>query len=445
MSPAVVHTMRVAALLSAAIAASEDARADAAVAPRDPQESNPNVGLFRLPAHRGGADALAGPEGFGFLSKDNDFGMMLHPVLQADARYEPGAAVGDADRSKFLVAFAGLALTARFYERIRSELLVSFSAGAPLLSQAWLDVDVEPWLHLKVGEFPFPISFERSTASIFFPLVAADLPSALLPSVDTGAEIWGSVGASVLDYNLALVSGAVAGASGPQVDSDKSVVGRVAVSPFAGGRGLLALAGLVLGVGASGGSHSGTQANPELPQLSTWAGQAYFGYRTGTAAGSSVVASGDTYRLVPQASWHAGPVSAYAELARTEDHASSALVVSTAWAAVVTAVVTGEGALPLHYVVPAHDFSLRAGHAGAFELVASGGSLDVRDEGQLTARISPTSAMRTARTYAVGLNWYPNLGVRVMLDAERTTFVAPSPFAALPDETLLVGRFQVVV
>jgi len=99
----------------------------------------------------------------------------------------------------------------------------------------------------------------------------------------------------------------------------------------------------------------------------------------------------------------------------------------------------------LHYVVPAHDFNLRTGHVGAFELVASGGTLDVRDDGQLTARVSPTSAMRATRTYAVGLNWYPNLGVRMMLDAERTTFTASSSAAAFPDETLLVGRFQVVL
>src|SRR5215472_12747136 len=174
--------------------------------PRDPQESNPNVGLFRLPAHRGSAEALAGPEGFGFLSKDNDFGMMLHPVLQADTRYQLGSLQNDADRSKFLVAFGGLALTARFYERIRSELLVSFSGSTLVLAQAWLDVDVAPGLHVKLGEVPFPISFERSTASIFLPFVAADLVSALLPSVDTGIELWGTVGESVLEYDVLLAN-----------------------------------------------------------------------------------------------------------------------------------------------------------------------------------------------------------------------------------------------
>jgi hypothetical protein len=53
------------------VAASEDG-------PRDPQEASPNVGLFRLPATRGEAHAFAGLEGFGFLSKDNNFGMMIY-------------------------------------------------------------------------------------------------------------------------------------------------------------------------------------------------------------------------------------------------------------------------------------------------------------------------------------------------------------------------------
>jgi phosphate-selective porin len=425
-------------------ACSSSGFAETVPAPRDPQESNPNVGLFRLPAHRGSADALAGPEGFGFLSKDNDFGMMLHPVLQADARYQLGTLHSDADRSKFVVAFAGLALTARFYEWIRSELLVSFS-GSTLLAQAWLDVDVAPWLHVKLGQFPLPISFERSTSSLFFPFVAPDLVSALLPSVDTGAELWGTVGDSVLDYNLALVSGAVAGTSGPQVDPDKHVVGRVTVSPFACGRGHGALEGLVLGVGASAGTHAGATANPELPQLVSWAGRTYFAYRTGTAPGSTALATGETYRFVPQASWHAGPMSAYAELARTQDHAGGTLVVSTAWAAVVTVVLTGERALPLHYVIPAHNFDTWTGHVGAFELVAGGGALGVRDDGQLAARLAPATAMRGARTYAIGINWYPNLGVRVMLDAERTTFFPVSTVPSFPDETVIVGRFQVVL
>jgi|SRR5215467_607943 len=421
------------------------ALAESTPTPRDPQETNPNVGLFRLPAHRGGADALAGPEGFGFLSKDDDFGMMLHPILQADMRYQLGELQNHADRSKFLVAFAGLALTARFYERIRSELLVSFSGSTLVLAQAWLDVDVAPGLHVKLGEVPFPISFERSTASIFLPFVAADLVSALLPSVDTGIELWGTVGESVLEYDVLLANGAVAGTSGPPVDPDKHVVGRVLVSPFAHGRVPGLLEGLVLGVGASGGTHAGAPANPELPQLASWAGHVFYAYRAGTEPGSTVLATGETYRLVPQVSWHAGPLSAYTELARTQDHAGGALVVSTAWAAVFTAILTGERALPLHYVIPAHDFSTRTGDLGAFELVAGAGALDVRDDGQLAARVAPATAMKAARTLAIGLNWYPNLGVRVMLDAERTVFVPLPTFQSFPDETLIVGRFQVVL
>ncbi len=53
--------------------------------------------------------------------------------------------------------------------------------------------------------------------------------------------------------------------------------------------------------------------------------------------------------------------------------------------------------------------------------------------------------MKGADTVAAGLNWYPNLGVRVMLDGEHTSFVPVAGFASLPDETLVVGRFQVVL
>jgi phosphate-selective porin OprO/OprP len=425
-------------------AAAVHAQASPEPPPRDPQESSPNVGLFRLPAHRGQADALAGPEGFGFLSKNDEFGMMLHPVLQADTRYRPGALENDADRSRFLVAFAGLALTARFYGRIRSELLVSFS-GTTLLSQAWLDADLVPWLHVKVGQFPFPISFERLTASIFLPLAAADPTSALLPSVDTGAELWGSVAESTFEYNVGLVNGAVAGTGGPQVDADKHVVARATIRPFAQRRGPEALAGLVLGFGASAGAHSGAQANPELPAFGTWAGRTYFAYRTGTAAGSSIVCTGETYRMVPQVSWHAGPVSAYVELARTQDHAGGAVVTTDAGSAVLTLVLTGERSIPLHYAIPAENLDFSRGYAGAFELVAGGGALEVRDDGQLASRVAPTAAMKGATTIAGGLNWYPNLGVRVMLDGEHTSFTPVAGFSALRDENLIVGRFQVVL
>jgi hypothetical protein len=265
-----------------------------------------------------------------------------------------------------------------------------------------------------------------------------DMPSSLLPGNDTGVEVWGRVD-GVLEYSVALVNGATAGSVAyGDVDSNKDVVGRVVTSPVEA-RGPDVLRGLSFGVGGGGGAHHGTSTNPELPILATWGGVKYFAYR------SDLLSTGDAYRFVPQASWHAGPVSAYAEYARTLDHVAGAAVVSSAWGVVATLVLTGEHATPLHYVVPAHNLGVRRGYLGAFELVAGGGALDVRDDGQLATRVDPGAATRGARTASGGINWYPNLGVRVMIDAEHTWFASMAASPTLPAETLLVGRFQVVL
>jgi phosphate-selective porin OprO/OprP len=403
------------------------------------------VGIFRLPAHRGAADVLAGPEGFGFLSKDNDFGMMLHWILQADVRGELAPLVHGAPRDTFLVRFAGLALSARFYERIRSELLVNFAGAAPSLSEAWVDAMATPWLHVKAGEFHYPISLERSTTGIFFPLVDADMASALLPSGDVGAQIWGRVENGLVEYNLALVNGAVAGgAPGPvDVDADKDFVGRVFVQPFLT-TGVLPIAFFGVGFGMSDGVHAGSVASPQLPKLATWGGIAYLGYKNdGTAAGTAL-ATGHATRFVPQASWHSGPVSAYGEYVRGFDDVAGSRVDYDGLGVVATVVPTGEDSVPLHYVVPRYDFAPAAGHWGALELTATIGGVRV-SPGGAAASVSSAAGSRLTRAVGGGINWYPNLGVRVMVDAEHTTFEPLPGTSPIPGETLVVGRFQVVL
>ncbi len=423
--------------------AGSDAYADAA--PRDPQEASPNVGIFRLPAHRGTADVLAGPEGFGFLSKDNDFGMMIHWILQADDRAELGTLASSAQRDTFVVRFAGLALSARFYERIRSELLVNFAGASPSLSEAWVDALATPWLHFKAGQFHYPISLERSTTGIFFPLVDADMASALLPSSDIGAQVWGRLEDGLLEYNVALVNGATAGvASAPvDVDGDKDVVARVFVQPFVT-TSVAALSFLGVGFGFSDGIHTGSVASPELPRLSTWGGIPYLGYKNDGTASGTALATGHSTRFVPQASWHAGPVSAYAEYVRGFDDVADSRVFYDGLGAVATVVPTGEDSVPLHYVVPRHDFAPAAGYWGALELTATVGGVRV-SPGGASAAIAPSTGARLTRALGGGVNWYPNLGVRVMVDAEYTNFQPLLGANAIPDEALIVGRFQVVL
>jgi hypothetical protein len=411
---------------------------------RDPQEISPNVGLFRLPAHRGAADALAGPEGFGFLSKDNKFGLLIHWLLQTELREQLGDTLDEAKSQSFSVRFAGVALTARFYERIRSELLVNFAGSTLSLSQAWLDADAAVWLHFKAGKFSDPVSFERINAGIFLPLVDTGLSSALLPSADTGVQAWGRFGDGLFEYNVAIVNGSTAGATA-DVDDDryKDVAIRAITMPFLRGRAS-ALRDWALGVGVIGGVHHGTPGAPQLPKLNTWGGLTYFAYRNDGSAAGSAVAAGASLRLVPQMSWHGGPVSAYAEYVRASDDVSGGQVHADAWEVVASTVLTGEDSVPLHYVIPAHDFDANQGRLGAVELTVSVGSLRI-DAGRAANQVSRTAATRLARGVACGVNWYPNLGVRAMLDLSRTTLTPFAGAAPLPSETILVARLQVVL
>jgi phosphate-selective porin OprO/OprP len=409
---------------------------------QDTQEVSPNVGLFRLPAGRGQGDALAGPEGFGFLSKNDNFGLMIHWILQADVQSQLGYAMSDAERLRFLVRYAGLALTTRLYKRVRSELLVSFSQSQLNLSEAYLDAEATSWLHFKAGKFHYPISLERITTAIFFPLADASLTSTLLPSADVGAQLWGRLGAGVLEYNLAVVNGATAGAP-VEIDVDvlKDFVGRVLVKPFRWSRRVL-VQDFAVGFGASAGKHKGAPSTPQLPRLQSWGGRTWLAFKSDGTALGTVVADGLAYKLVPQLSWNARMVSAYAEYARTVDTAAGQSVTMQAWSVVLTVVATGEDALPLHYVVPRHNLDLRQHCFGALELTASTGGLYIDAPAALLA---PVAAARSVNSFGGGVNWYPAMAVRVMLDLEYTRLAALSPLATARDELLLVGRLQLVL
>ncbi len=87
-------------------------------------------------------------------------------------------------------------------------------------------------------------------------------------------------------------------------------------------------------------------------------------------------------------------------------------------------VITGE---PRRYVAaagafgnpkPAHPFSMKDGGYGAFELVGRYSHVDLNDKVTRALAASATGGVYggTQDVYAVGLNWYPNEHLRLMLD-----------------------------
>ena len=202
--------------------------------PAAPSTSDAGPPAAPAPAIDSKPSAIAGPTGFGVKSEDGAFTLYFHWLLQTDyqtflADKPPGVAARDA----FLVRFAGMQMDATIHDRFHSQIFIDFSQSKVTLYDAWVEALIAPELRVRVGKFQFPISEERLTPGIALPFVSTSLASVLLPSRDTGVQVYGNVGDGVLHYNVALTNGAYAGTlSETDVDSEKDGVARAFVRPF---------------------------------------------------------------------------------------------------------------------------------------------------------------------------------------------------------------------
>jgi len=387
--------------------------------------------------------ALAGPKGFGFASQDGSFNLILHWLVQSDFRdFLNESPVPD--RNTFIVRFAGFRLDAILYRKLRTQLFVNFAESRVTLLDTFIEAELAGWLRIRVGKFQFPITEERLTPGTNLPFISTAVASLLLPSRDTGVQVYGNFANGMINYNLAVTNGAVAGSFGESdFDSGKDLVGRIFARPFlTTGPGFLRQLGM--GVGASTGVHRGTLDNPQVPAFLTYGGQLFFSFRRDRASGDVAVASGRVERLAPHATWSWGPLAAYADAVWTRERINDIDVNMNAWSVIPTIVLTGENAAPLSFIVPAHPFDLSKGHLGTIELVGGVGNLHV---GSLAfpELANPATAMQEFRVYGGGLNWFPLSGVAILISYGHQIFTAAGGAPNRPNEDTLVVRAQVVL
>jgi hypothetical protein len=372
--------------------------------------------------------AVAGPAGFGVVSSDGTSMLAVHWLIEADFRSflsDPP----EADRDTFVTRFAGLRLDAILARNFHAQLFANFAENRLTVLEAWIEARLAPWARLRAGKFQFPITEERLTPGTSLPFVSTSPASLLLPARDTGVELLGTVGP--LSYNLALVNGAFAGGAGESDgDSDKDVVARVFLRPFAAS-GLGPLEKLGLGVGASYGEHIGTATSPQLPSLATYGGQVFFAYAKTSIAGGPVA------RLAPHFTWGWGPLALYADAVFTRDRVSGTDVDSRALSAIGTLVLTGEPAAPLAFVVPAHRY-------GAVAVVFGAGAVTVGLEA-FPALADPSVAMHEMRVVGGGLNWYAARGVAVLTSYGHQVFTAAPGGTDRATEDTFIARLELLL
>jgi len=173
------------------------------------------------------------------------------------------------------------------------------------------------------------------------------------------------------------------------------------------------LTGLGFHIGGSRGKQAGT-----LPTFKTSYSQVFYSY----AAGS--VADGTRSRVTPAAFYYYRSFGAFGEYVRSAQRVTRGVVsrdlANHAWETTASYVLTGEAASE-RGVRPRNNFDPAAGHWGALQLIGRYAALTVEPEA-FTSGLAAPGASQRAKSWGLGVNWYPNPWIKWYASAERTTF-----------------------
>src|SRR5262245_4243514 len=116
-----------------------------------------------------------------------------------------------------------------FKLRVQNE----FGAGSNGLRDAFVDVTPDAAFNSQVGQFKIPFSYEGLLSKKYIDFVerSAVVTSTTNPLRDIGVMAYGSLFDNVVQYQVAGMNGS--GQNRSDVDSDKDVVARLVLAPFA--------------------------------------------------------------------------------------------------------------------------------------------------------------------------------------------------------------------
>ncbi len=376
-----------------------------------------------------------GERGLNIRSADTNFAFQLHGLVQVDNRtfFRDGNLKGN---DGFLLRRARPIFQGTLYRDFDFMFVPDFGGSSVQIFDAYLNYRYEPWLQLRAGKFKSPVGLEYLQSDPVTHFTERSLVTALVPGRDVGFQIWGDALQGRLSYAAGVFNGAGDARNGGSSDFEdhREFAGRVFTQPFKTSDNEW-IKGIGFGLGGSWGNVSSNSTGlPNGSGYATDGAQRFFSYNNG------VVASGDRWRLSPQAYYFTGPFSLLAEYAisRQEIQAGAlkADLEHRAWEVTAGWVLTGEDA-SFTGVNPKNPFNPKDGHWGALQLVARYAELDI-DNDAFPIFANPASSATAAQAWAVGLNWYLNKNIRASASFNRTTFTGGKAGAVSgqPEEAL---------
>jgi phosphate-selective porin OprO/OprP len=379
----------------------------------------------------GGPTPLTGgwQDGFVLQSPNGDHRLVLGMIGQTDGRFsldDPKPIVNTFTIRKLRPTFSGR--VARYFD---FKFMPDFGNGAAVVQDAYLDVRFSPRFRVRSGKDKTPIGYELLIGDAFLLFPERALASSLVPNRDIGIQIQGDLSPKLF-YAGGLFNGVPDGSSTTtEVDANngKDLAGRIVLQPF---RSATAPTNALGGVGVQVGGSYGEQVGA-LPSFRTSVGQTYFSYAAGVAA------DGTRHRVSPALFYYYKAFGAFGEYMRSSQQvargATRVDVTNSAWELTGSIVLTGESTSD-RGVRPRADFNPSAGQWGALQIAGRYSALIV-DRDLFGLELASANSSRLTRSFAVGLNWYPNPYIKYYATFERTTFTTEADTRE-PENVILV-------
>jgi phosphate-selective porin OprO/OprP len=379
----------------------------------------------------------ANDKGLSVASADGNYSFALNGTVHSDGRFYLG---DEPTNDTFLFRRVRPQLSGKLGELVSFRITPEIAGNSTTLLDAWADVKLGANTQLRVGQMKSPVSLERLASASALPFIERTFASELAGNRDIGAQLQGGFAGGAVTYAAGVFNGAVDGrnAATTNPEDEFELAGRLFFEPWRNGDS--ALKGLGFGIAGSVGQKEGA-GNDFLPRYRSAAQETIFSYLATTAA------DGDHRRLSPQGYYYAGPFGLLAEYITSEQELRNTTTGATdslqheAWQVTASWVLTGE---PASYrgVAPKSDFGWGSASApGAWEFLVRLASLDIDDDAFPTFA-DATTAVETADTWALGVNWYLSRNLKASLNYQFTEFEAGAEADDRSDEEVIFSRLQ---
>ncbi|MEK7466999.1 MAG: porin [Planctomycetota bacterium] len=348
-------------------------------------------------------------EGFKFKSKDGNFSGHIGGRVIWHARLFSNMN----ERQKvdtFAFRQVKLEMSGKLWKDFAFKVQLNTTGSSVALDDGIVGFERFYFAKLHIGQFKAPMSLEELTTTRFIDLPERSVLNRLVPAREVGLMLFGEPFEKIVGYQIMLANGN--GRNGPDENSDKDIIARAYLRPFATMESDF-IKNLHIAVSGSAGRRD--VAAGVLPYTFSDPMTATTFANRGSA-GASFKFDENRYRLQAELAWLFGPASFKAEWLRTSDRFTDLNAGdhnrTNIHSYYVSASVLLTGEMKTWDRIRPNK-PLFGGGVGAIEIAARFSKLwfdrDIFDDGVLNR---DTSA-KEVYEYAIGVNWYPNMHTRV--------------------------------